>query len=181
MEKHWEYDTPMYLAFLDLEKAFDRVPLNNLWNATDEYGLPSELKRGIISAYGTCQSKLRVEAREGEWFDTISGVRQGSILPPLLFIMYMDLVIREVTTTQGDHNYILAYADDIAQTAASEGELADIMNVWQAAFNKYHLKLNILKTGVMTMGRSYQTLNIKIGDYILNQVQSFKYLGSTVQ
>ena len=26
MEKHWEYDTPMYLAFLDIEKAFDRVP-----------------------------------------------------------------------------------------------------------------------------------------------------------
>ena len=65
----------------------------------------------------------------------MSGVRQGSILspPPLLFIMYMDLVIREVATTQEDHNYILAYADDIAQTAASEGEL-DIMNVWQAAY-----------------------------------------------
>ena len=72
------------------------------------------------------------------------------------------------------------YADDIAQTAASEGELADIMNVWQAAFNKYHLKLNILKTEVMMMGRSHQTLNIKIGHHILNQVQSFKYLGSTV-
>ena len=66
--------------------------------------------------------------------------------------MYMDLVIREVATTQGDHNYILAYADDIAQTTASEGELADIMNVWQAAFNKYHLKLNLLKTEVMMMG-----------------------------
>ena len=47
--------------------------------------------------------------------------------------MYMDLVITEVAATQEHHNFILAYADDIAQTAASEGELADIMNVWQAA------------------------------------------------
>ena len=180
MEKHWEYDTPMYFVFLDLEKAFDRVPRNNPWNAMDEYGIPSELKRAIISTYGTCQSKVRVGAGEAELFDTIYGVRQGSILFPLLFIMYMDLVIREVATTQGDHNYILAYADDIAQTAASEGELADIMNVWQAAFNKYHLKLNLLKTEVMMMGRSHQTLNIKIGDHTLNQVQSFNYLGSTV-
>ena len=95
----------------------------------------------------------------------------------------MDLVIKEVATTQEHHNYILActvYDDDIAQTAASEGELADIMNVWQAAFNKYHLKLNLLKTEVVMMGRSHQTLNIKIGDHTLNQVQSFKYLGSTV-
>ena len=92
----------------------------------------------------------------------------------------MDLVIREVATIQEHHNYILAYADDIAQTAASEGELADIMNVWQAALNKNHLKLNILTTEVIMMGRSHQNLHIKIGEHTLNQVQSFKYLGSTV-
>ncbi len=57
----------------------------------------------------------------------------------------MDLVIREVATTQGDHNYIMAYADDIAQTAASEGE-PDIINVWQTAVNKYHIKFNLLNT-----------------------------------
>ena len=54
------------------------------------------------------------------------------------------------------------------------------MNAWQADFNKYHLKLNLLKTEVMTMGRLHETLNIKIGDHTLNQAQSFKYLGSTV-
>ena len=134
--------------------------------------------RNTISTYGTCQSKVRVGAGEGEWFDTITGVRQGSslFLPP--FIMYIDLVIREVATTQAHHNYILAYADAIAQTAASEGELADIMNVWQAAFNKYHLQLNLLKTEVTMMGRSHQTLNIKIGEHTLKQMQSYKYLGS---
>ena len=49
MEKHWEYDTPMYLAFLDLEKAFDRVPVprKNPWNAMDEYKIPSELKEQL--------------------------------------------------------------------------------------------------------------------------------------
>ena len=83
---------------------------------------------------------------------------------------------KKITTTYS----VLAYADDIAQTAASEGELADTMNAWQAAFNKYHLKLNLLRTEVMMMGRSHQTLNIKIGDHTLNQVQSFKYLGSLV-
>ena len=51
------------------------------------------------------------------------------------------------------------------------------MNVWQAAFN--HLNLNLLQTEVMMMGRSHHALNI-IGDRTLNQVQSFKYIGSTV-
>ena len=75
---------------------------------------------------------------------------------------------------------LVAASDDIAQTAVSEGELAGITNVWQAAFIRYHLKLNLLKTEFMMMGRSHQSLNIKMGDYTLNQVQSFKYVGSTV-
>ena len=45
----------------------------------------------------------------------------------------------------------MLYADDFAQTAASEGELTDTINVWHAAFNKYHLKLNLLKTEIMMM------------------------------
>ena len=42
----------------------------------DEYEIPSELKRAIISTYGKCESKGRVGAGEGEWCDTTSGVRQ---------------------------------------------------------------------------------------------------------
>ena len=105
------HDTLMYLAFLDLEKAFDRVARKTLWNALDEYEIPSEQKRPTTSAYGTCQSKVRVGSGEGEWFDTKLGPlylesdQKGSI--PSLFTMYTDLVIREVATTQEDHNYIL--------------------------------------------------------------------------
>ena len=47
MEKHWAYDTPMHLGFLDLEIAFDRVPRKQLWSAMDEYETPSELKRAL--------------------------------------------------------------------------------------------------------------------------------------
>ena len=79
-----------------------------LRNAMDEYEIPSELKRAITSTYGTCQSKVRVGAGEGEWFDTTSGVRHCRHSFPLLFMMCMDLVIREVVTTQEDHKYIYA-------------------------------------------------------------------------
>ena len=53
------------------------------------------------------------------------------------------------------------------------------MNVWKAAFNQYHIQLNLLKTEITMMARSHHTLNIAIGEHIiLNQVQSFKYLGN---
>ena len=60
----------------------------------------------------------------GKWFDTKSGVRQGSILSPRLFRLYMDLVITEVHGINGNgEQFIIAYADDIAQTATTKEEL----------------------------------------------------------
>ncbi|XP_067947354.1 uncharacterized protein [Watersipora subatra] len=73
MDKHWEYNRPLFMAFLDQEKAFDSVP------------------RG-----------------ENLWLETTTGVRQGSILSPLLFIIYLDLIIKGVADTQL-LTYILNY------------------------------------------------------------------------
>ena len=91
------------------------------------------------------QSKVRIGTCERELFDNTYGVREGITLSTLLFIMYMYLLIREVATTQLDHNYMV-HVVDIPKAAAAYGELADIKSVWQAAFNRYHLKLNLLQT-----------------------------------
>ena len=84
MEKHWEYHKPMYLAFLDLEKAYKTIERNGRVRNTIR---TEESNTIIISKYGTCQSKVRVGACEGEWFETITGIRQGRFLFPLLFVM----------------------------------------------------------------------------------------------
>ena len=61
------------------------------------------------------------EHKIGSWesFTTESGVRHGSIclLSPILFVMYMDLTIKDLHQNNPDNDFVLAYADDIAQTA----------------------------------------------------------------
>ena len=47
IEKHWEYNQPLFIAFLDLEKAFDRVPREKLWMAMAEYMVPADLQIAI--------------------------------------------------------------------------------------------------------------------------------------
>ena len=44
IENHWEYNQPLFTAFLDLEKAFDRVPREKLWMAMAEYMVPADLQ-----------------------------------------------------------------------------------------------------------------------------------------
>ena len=61
--------------------------------------------------YKVCKSKVNTQMGGGKWFDTKAGVRQGSILSPLLVILfkYMDLVIKEVHgINDNDKQFILA-------------------------------------------------------------------------
>jgi calcineurin-like phosphoesterase family protein len=180
VEKHWEFNAPLFVAFLDLEKAFDRVPRSRLWRVLLEYGVEADLQRAIKSTYMTSQSRVTTNVGAGEWFKTESGVRQGSILSPLLFIMYMDLVIRKVSELNSDEGMILAYADDIAQTATSEQQLQKQMNNWCLVFKEFKLKLNVQKTEVLLVSRIPRKVNIVVENSELKQTERFKYLGSIV-
>ena len=181
LEKTWEYNDRTYLAFLDLEKAFDRVPRNKLWKAMQkaEYEIPAMLRRAIRGMYWQCKSSVRSVIGEGLWFDVMTGVRQGSVLSPLLFILLMDQVLKKATTNtmEGDHSGTLAYADDVGLITCSATELQDIVNECCTALKDNGLKLNEIKSEVMVVSRTPETLHIIANGQELKQVEEFKYLG----
>ena len=94
-----------------------------LWMAMAEYMVPTDLQIAIkVQVYIQNQQEQSEHKHRklGEWFTTEAGVRQGSILSPILFVMYMHLVIKEVHQNNPDNDFVLAYyAGDIAQTATS--------------------------------------------------------------
>ena len=70
VEKHWEYNHPLFIAFLDLEKALDRVPRENLCMVMAEYMVPADLQITIKSTYKTNKSRVSTNIGSGEWFTT---------------------------------------------------------------------------------------------------------------
>ena len=80
----------LLFAFVDLEKAFDRVRRKVLWWALQKVGIPEWIVRVIQVMHQNTRSQLRVNNLFSDVFDVQVGVHQGSVLSPLLFIIVLE-------------------------------------------------------------------------------------------
>jgi len=94
IEKHREFNIPIYIAFIDFKKAFDSVDRDKLWTIMLSKGIPTHLITIIQKIY--MENIIRVNAGNGISEDstaTTQGVRQGCPLSPVLFNLGLDEVI----------------------------------------------------------------------------------------
>ena len=87
MEKAIEIneESYLYIAFIDFDKAYDRVNKMKLWEALTQAWAAEGLVRAVQSLYMECEARAKVEKKHLETFKVDQGVRQGSTLSPWLF------------------------------------------------------------------------------------------------
>ena len=100
----------LYMCFVDLEKAFDRVPRKVMEWALGKKGLAEVLVQAVMSLYEGSRTKVRVGSGTSNEFGVRVGVHQGSVLSRLIFAIVVDVVTEHVR--QGLLNESL-YADDL--------------------------------------------------------------------
>ena len=89
MEKGIEKRRELLMAFIDLEKAYDRVNRVKLWEALKQAQVGEGLVRAIQSLYVECEARVKVGEKHSEWFEVEQGVRQGCTLSPMYFWMLL--------------------------------------------------------------------------------------------
>ena len=89
------------MYFVDLEKAYDRVPRDVLWEVLREYGVGGSLLRAIQSLYSQSESCVRVFGSKLDLFQVGVGHRQGCAMSPVLFVIYMDRISRRSLGVEG--------------------------------------------------------------------------------
>ena len=80
----------LYLGFLDIEKAYDRVNRGMLCKVLEKIGLSNKVVNVIRSMYENTRAKYRLGSIETDWVLSERGVRQGCILSPTLFSLYTE-------------------------------------------------------------------------------------------
>ena len=106
-------------------------------------------------------------------------MRLGSVLSPPLFIAVLYLISRKTAVKDAMKKRL--YADDLALVTNGKHELHETIEEWNGLFIKHGLKLILEKTEVLHIGHQREELDIELDGNILNQRDSFVYLGGGVQ
>ena len=109
-EKFLEKKKELWMAFIDLEKAFDLVPHEMVWWALRKRGVGEWLINVIKSMYEGATTAVKFKEWESAEFEVKVGVHQGFVLSPLLFIIVMDTLPEEF---REGLPWEVLYADDL--------------------------------------------------------------------
>ena len=188
IEKYQEHQLELYHVFIDFKKAFDRVWHEALWATMNQYNINKTLISLIEELYNQATSSVYLEGDFGDWFRTTVGVRQGCLLSPTLFNVFLERIMtdalegHDATVSIGGRTVSnLRFADDIDGLAGSEAELSQLVQRLNTSCSSFGMEISAEKTKIMTNTHANGLRNdIVINGSTLQHVNQFIYLGAIV-
>ena len=187
-----ELKQSVYAAFVDFNKAFDWVDRHLLfYKLIHDYNVKGNIYWAIKSLYRETHSCVRLNNEYSPWFNTTSGVRQGDILSPTLFNLYVNDLVQCINDLQcgidlGNFGSlsILLYADDVVLLSQSDVGLQNMLNTLWSWCNKWRLSVNDSKTKIVHFRPKRVKRSEKVfclHEKLLETVEEYKYLGLYLQ
>ena len=173
--------TQVDAVVMDFSKAFDKVAHNRLLFKLDRCGIQGRHLKWIESFLGSRTQVVVVDGMSSEPLPVTSGVPQGSVLGPVLFLLYINDITCNITSS------IRLFADDtiIYRPIRDENdhlELQKDLTRLEKWSRDWQMEFHPSKCNIMTISRSRSPLlaNYKLYGQILDRVNQMKYLGVTV-
>ena len=161
-----DHGSHVYCSFLDASKAFDRLIHSGLFLKLIQRNAPKIFLDILISWYDNLQCRVKWDGFLGEWFHVTAGVRQGGILSPNFYNIYVDELIG-ILQRSGVGCYVgkvfaaaIFYADDMCILSPSLGGLQKMLDIcssycadWDICLNAKKTKTCLLKTRPIAISR----------------------------
>ena len=175
-EKCREQGMPLYVAFIDLTKAFDLVSRKGLFRLLEKIGCPPKLRSMVVSFHENMKGTVVYDGSTSETFPVCSGVKQGCVLAPTLFGIFFALLLSYAFDSSSDGIYLhtrsdgklfnlarlraktkvtevyvreMLFADDAALTAHSGEALQRLVDRFAHACREFGLTISLKKTNVI--------------------------------
>ncbi|KAK3506556.1 hypothetical protein QTP70_009082 [Hemibagrus guttatus] len=178
MEKYKDGQKELHCVFVDLEKAYDRVPREELWYCMRKSGVAEKYVRVVQDMYERSRTVVRCAVGQTEEFNVEVGLHQGSALSPFLFAIVMDQLSEEV---RQESPWTMMFADDIVICSESREQMEENLERWRFALERRGMKVSRSKTEYMCVNEREGSGTVRLQGEEVKKVQEFKYLGSTVQ
>ena len=167
------------IIYLDFQKAFDKVPHEKLLLKVEALGITGNTARWIASWLHDRKQRVLVNGASSPWLPVASGVPQGSVLGPVLFIIYINDI------DVGLNNFISKFADDtkIGNTIITDEDrikLQQDLNRIAEWSSNWQMPFNVGKCQVLHVGNSNNRYEYEMNGRKINTSNSVKDLGITL-
>jgi hypothetical protein len=179
-----------YCCFIDIKKAFDSVNRTCLYYKLLNMGVKGNMLHAIKSLYQNPKCAVRINNMYTDYFDIPNGLKQGCLLSPTLFKIYVNDLAVEINKLNAGIKFmnesvsLLMFADDIVLLAPSPDELQRLLDKVNDWCRKWRLSLNDTKTQIVHYrhhSKDRSSYNFKCGEKLLKYVDKYKYLGVWLQ
>ena len=187
IEQSIEWQSSLYVNFIDFEKAFDSVHRDSLWLIIGSYGIPSKIVSMVKALYVDFEYAVVDGQDTTEWFKIPTGVKQGFNLSGLLFLLVVDWVMRNKlqegnTGIRWKFNTKLEdldFADDIALLSSTRQHIQANTDKLTHEAERVGLKVNVDKCKLLRIN-SWSNDVVEVNGRGIEDVDRFVYLGATV-
>ncbi|KAK3522562.1 hypothetical protein QTP86_023279 [Hemibagrus guttatus] len=152
MEKYRDGQRELHCVFVDLEKAYDRVPREELWYCMRKSGVAEKYVRVVQDMYERSRTVVRCAVGQTEEFNVKVGLHQGSALSPFLFAIVMDQLSEEV---RQESPWTMMFADDIVICSESREQVEENLERWRFALERRGMKVSGSQERFGNMTRVY--------------------------
>ncbi|KAK3560019.1 hypothetical protein QTP86_033818 [Hemibagrus guttatus] len=126
-----------------LEKAYDRVPREELWYCMRKSGVAEKYVRVVQDMYERSRTVVRCAVGQTEEFNVEVGLHQGSALSPFLFAVVMDQLSEEV---RQESPWTMMFADDIVICSESREQVEENLERWRFALERRGMKVSRIQS-----------------------------------
>ena len=170
---------PVDIIYLDFQKAFDKVPHQRLLLKLKAHGIGNSITDWIEQWLTDRRQRVVVDGEVSNWKSVLSGVPQGSVLGPILFLIYINDLDDSITSN------VLKFADDtkLFRKVNTDGDKQHLQNDLDRLVKwseKWQMLFNFGKCKCLHTGHGNLNVNYKMGDTVLGTTVKEKDLGVTI-